>query len=271
MTHQCTTNLTRRALPLILLLPLLFFFTPAPVFGQEFFLQSDTLVRTFERNTIKGNDKLVLPVYEYLRLDYYNTPSRKLSFHAYGWGRGDLTDSGYYDDSLDGELLYGYLEYRPSFQNASVRLGRQPVYTGVATTYVDGLRVTSDLGAMFSVSLHGGQPVGYAETSGRSGDLALGGRLEHQREKYTVGISYQLIRDNSVTIDDFIAVDLNLALPAEMLFDAYATMNLDSNNLAEQNYALRLTRWGTDFKVFFEQRYVDTVRVILVDKGLSST
>ena len=252
MSHRCTTPFIRKALSLILFLLLFSFLPPPPVSGQEFSIQSDTMVRFFERNTSKGNNKLVMPIYEYLRLDYYNTPSRKFSFHFYGWGRADLTNSGYYNESTDGDLLYGYLEYKPSFQHASIRLGRLAVYTGVATDYVDGLRYVSNLGDNFSISAHGGLPVGYADVSGSSGDLALGGRVGFHREKYEVGLSYQLIRDNSVTIEDFLAIDFNWALPANMVFDAYTTMNLDTNGLGEQNYALRFNLVETDFKAFLE-------------------
>ncbi len=257
MMLQRPIFLTRSPLFLFLFF-LLFFSSPPPASGQEFTIQSDTLIRHFERSTARdgtdmGGDKIVFPVYEYLRLDYYNDPSRKISFHAYGWGRGDLPDSDYYADATEAELIYGYLEYKPTFQNATLRLGRQPIYTGVATDYIDGLRFASNLGPLFSVSLHGGQPVGYADTSGRSGDLSFGGRVGHHRgSQYEVGLSYQLTRDDSVTVEEFLAADLNLALPADMTFDAYTSINLDTNGLGEQNYALHIKLLETDLKAFFE-------------------
>ena len=258
MLHRSATPFIRKSLSLILLFLLFSFLPPPPASGLDFALKSDTIIRFFERSTARdgadmGGGKLVLPIYEYLRLDYYKTPTRKVSFHAYGWGRGDLADSGYYNDSIDGSLLYGYLEYEPSFQNASIRLGRMPVFSGVSTDYIDGLRYASNMGSLFPVSLQGGLPVGYADTSGRSGDLALGGRVGHHLgSKYEVGLSYQLTRDNSITVEEFLGFDLNLALPADMSFDAFATMNLVTNSWGEQNYALRFNLLETDLKAFFE-------------------
>ena len=258
MLHRSATPFIRKFLSLILLLLLFSFLPPPSVFALDFALKSDTIIRFFERSTARdgadmGGGKLVLPIYEYLRLDYYKTPTRKVSFHAYGWGRGDLTNSGYYNDSIEGSLLYGYFEYEPSFQNASIRLGRMPVFSGVSTDYIDGLRYASNIGPLFSVSLQGGLPVGYADTSGRSGDLALSGRLGHHLgSKYEVGLSYQLTRDNSITIEEFIGIDLNLLLPADMVFDVFTTMNLQTNSWGEQNYALRFNLLESNLKAFFE-------------------
>jgi hypothetical protein len=253
MMLQCPTFFYLRSLFLILPLLLLCFSTPSSVSGQEFAIQSDSLIRFFERDTTKGNDRTVLPIYEYLRLDYYNDPARKLSFHAYGWGRADLTDSDYYNNATDGELIYGYLEYKSTLQKSVFRLGRQPIYTGVATDYIDGLRYTSNIGSLFSVSLHGGQPVGYSDESGRSGDLSLGGRLgHHYGTRYDVGLSYQLTRNDSLTVEEFLAIDLNLALPADISIDTFTSLNLTTNSLAEQYYAVRLNLLETDLKLFFE-------------------
>ena len=117
-------------------------------------IKSETIFRCLERNTATENDKLILPVYEYLRLDYGQTKSKGISFHAYGWGRGDLADSDYYKETSDGELHYAYLQYRKPFSNFKIRLGRQSVFTGVAVGSFDGLRIESELGRFFNISLH---------------------------------------------------------------------------------------------------------------------
>jgi hypothetical protein len=254
MTRHCPLPFVQKFLLFALLL--FVFTTPPLASGQGYTLQSDTLIRFFERD-INGSSKLVIPVYEYLRLDYNLNPSKTLSFHTYGWGRGDLSNSDYYEkfynsNATDGELLYGYLEYQTARKRSTFRLGRQSVYTGVGTETIDGLRFSSNLGNLFSISLHGGQPVGYAETSGRSGDLAIGGRLGHHKEKYDIGISYQLIRDDSVTVEDLLATDLYFALPAGMSFNGYISLNLDTNALGEQNYALNFNLLDTSFKTFLE-------------------
>ena len=221
--------------------------------ATELSFKSDTMMRFFELDTTDGNGTMVVPLYEYLQADFNNLGTEKLSFHFYGWGRGDLSDSGYYEEDVDGSLLYGYLEYEPSFQNASIRLGRMPVFSGVSTDYIDGLRYASNMGSLFSISLQGGFPVGYADTSGRSGDLSLGGRLGHHLgSKYEVGLSYQLTRDNSITVEEFIGIDLNLLLPADMVFDAFTTMNLETDSWGEQNYALHFNLLESNLKAFFE-------------------
>jgi hypothetical protein len=52
-------------------------------------LRSETLLRALERDTTKGEDRFVLPIYEYLSLDYQDLEAGGLSVHLYGWGRTD--------------------------------------------------------------------------------------------------------------------------------------------------------------------------------------
>lgn len=65
---------------------------------REFGLKSQTTLRFLKRDTTKGEDNLVLPLYQYLQLDYEDTELGGWSAHAYGWGRSDLTDSAYFED-----------------------------------------------------------------------------------------------------------------------------------------------------------------------------
>jgi hypothetical protein len=57
-------------------------------------VSSETLSGAFRRDTDNEDDSLVVPVYEYLRMDFGALEQGGLSFHLYGWGRYDLKDSG---------------------------------------------------------------------------------------------------------------------------------------------------------------------------------
>ncbi|MDT8422015.1 MAG: hypothetical protein RQ754_16425, partial [Desulfuromonadales bacterium] len=188
---------------------------PAYTFGAEISLKSDTIFRFFERDTASEQDAAVLPGYEYLQLDGGQLDDYGLSFHLYGWGRADFADNDYYEDQTAGELLYGYLQYRQEANRFSARLGRQYVFEGVANDAIDGLRLSSDLGDYFTLSLYGGQPVGLDATQGRSGDSIFGGRLAHRfGTRYEIGVSYKEIDNESETAEEKFGVDLSLFLPA---------------------------------------------------------
>ncbi len=98
--------------------------------GLEF--TSETIIRAFEREPVsepdgltRGEEKLALPVYEYLGLEYGDPEAGGLSVHMYGWGRKDLSGSDYYPDDPEGELLYGYLQYAKPYSSFRHCLGRQ--------------------------------------------------------------------------------------------------------------------------------------------------
>lgn len=233
-------SLRRRAAGVLLSGLFLWLCPVAVALAQDFQLKSETIVRAFERVTSSGAERLLFPAYEYLRLDAAPRADRRLSFHAYGWLRGDLADSGYFDQMATGELLYAYLEYRPAFTNSLLRIGRQTVYTGVANDPFDGLRVAGDLGRYFHLSLHGGQPVGYSTANGRSGDLLYGGRFAHHLGSlYEIGLSYQRQRNDSNDVEEAAAADVRIALPGSTSLSGYVSRNLDTSDWGEQHYALR--------------------------------
>ena len=149
------------------------------VAAAELHVASDTLVRVFERDTTEGEDKTVVPGYEYLQVDYGSLKEKGLSFHIYGWGRLDLASSGYYDDDNAGELLYGYFEYAHPGTNASAKLGRFYVFEGVANEAVDGLALKSDVTPYFTVSAYGGFPVALDSTNGRDSDSIIAVSYTH--------------------------------------------------------------------------------------------
>jgi hypothetical protein len=242
-----------RCREVLLALMLLLGVLPASSFGAQVHFQSDTLLQAFQRDTATEQDATVLPGYEYLQLDAGALDDYGLAFHFYGWGRADLADSNYFDDSTDGKLLYGYLEYRRPVNRFSVRLGRQYVFEGVANEAVDGLRVSSDIGDYFSLSLYGGLPVALDTEKGRSGDSIYGGRLSHHfGTQYEVGLSYKAIANDSDTAEKMIAVDMSAFLPANMSFYGYSAYNSETNGWAEHNYELRIPIASVTLRPYFQ-------------------
>ena len=166
---------------------------PGSGWSASFSLTSDTLCRAFERNS-----KVAAPGYEYLQVNVGALKEKGLSFHLYGWGRIDLSDSGYYSDQSKGELLYGYLEYTNSLNNFDMKVGRQYVFEGVANQSIDGARVAIAVSPYFTVSAYGGQPVVLDSTDGRSSDSTFGGRIgNHLGSLYDLGVSYKIVTNDS--------------------------------------------------------------------------
>lgn len=226
---------------LMLALVLLLGVTPVCAFGADINFKSDTIFRFFERDTADKKDAAVLPGYEYLQLDAGQLNDYGLSFHLYGWGRADLADNNYFDDTTAGELLYAYVEYRREQNRCNFRLGRQYVFEGVANDAIDGLRVSGDLGDYFSVSLYGGQPVALDSTQGRSGDSIYGGRLAHHfGTLYQLGVSYKKIENDSATAEERLGIDLSASLPANLTLFGYSSYNQETESWAEHSYELRI-------------------------------
>jgi hypothetical protein len=227
--------------PILLALILLLSVLPVSSYSAEITIQSDTIFRMFERDTVSENDALVLPGYEYLQIDGGQLEEEGLSFHLYGWGRLDFADNDYYTDDTAGEVLYGYLQYRQDASNFDARLGRQYVFEGVANEAIDGLRISSDLGDYFKASLYGGQPVGLDATNGRDGDSIYGGRIAHHLgNHYEVGLSYKKIENDSDTAEEMFGVDVSAFLPANMSVFGNSTYNQETEDWAEHSYELRI-------------------------------
>ncbi|PLX83808.1 MAG: hypothetical protein C0617_10260 [Desulfuromonas sp.] len=214
---------------------------PAAVSGAAIHLESDTLLRVFERDSPTEEDAAVAPLYEYLRADFGELDSRGLSFHLYGWGRADLGDGEFYAYDSAGELLYGYIEYLGPAANFGLRLGRQYVFEGVADEAIDGLRLDGDLTPYFSVSAYGGQPVALDSENGRSGDSIWGGRLAHHLgTHYNVGLSYKSVDNDDEQAEESLGVDLSLALPMGIDLYGYSSRNLDTEGWGEHFYQLAI-------------------------------
>jgi hypothetical protein len=246
-----TVERCRGFLPALVLLLILL---PAYSFGAQTRIQSETLFRFFERDAGTEEDAAVLPVYEYLQIDTGELEDYGLSFYLQGWGRHDLADSGYYDDQTTGELLYGYLEYTRRANRCTVRFGRQYVFEGVANETVDGMRLSGNLGRQFSLSVYGGQPVGFGSENGREGDSIYGGRLAHRYRKiYEVGVSYKSVDSDDEIAEKMLGVDLSLSLPGSLSLLGFSSYNRESEDWAEHSYELRVPLGGFILKPYFQR------------------
>lgn len=226
-------------------------------------IQAETIARAFERDTAANSDEQVAPIYQYLELNADNFSIEGLSFHAYGWGRHDLSDSDYFSDQNAGELLYAYLDYVAPNSTLRARLGRQYVFSGIANDAIDGLWLKGSLGAYFSADGYAGQPVGLSTTNGRDGDSIFGGRIAHHNQSlYEVGVSYKATNNDSDTAESMLGFDLAFALPMNANFYGYSTRNLETEGWAEHSYELNINFGRLDIRPFFEyyayRDYFDT-------------
>ncbi|MBU0484753.1 MAG: hypothetical protein KKB30_09605 [Proteobacteria bacterium] len=227
---------------------------PTAAFAAEISVKSDTIFRGFERDTATESEAMVLPAYEYLQIDVDTPGEPGLALHLYGWGRGDLADKDYYDDTTDGEVLYGYLEYSKKEARFNAKLGRQHVFEGVANETLDGLRISSDLGRYFSGSLYGGQQVAMSDEQGRSGDSIYGGRLSHHLiGRYALGVSYKKITNDSEDAEEMTGVDLAAYLPYDVNLFGNSTYNFESEDWAEHSYEMRATFGQLAVRPYFQK------------------
>ncbi len=222
---------------------------PVSGWSASFSLNSDTLLGVFSPNS-----KTAVPGYEYLQVDAGSLKDKGLSFHAYGWGRVDFADSGYYDSQSDGELLYGYLEYANALNNFDLKVGRQYIFEGIGNQSVDGARVAFDLSPYFTVSAYGGQPVSLDSEQGRSGDCTFGGRIgNHFGSLYNLGVSYKVVNNNGTEQEQKLGVDLNAVLPFGATLSGFSAYNLRTDGWGEHSYELRFSVADFDFRPFFSR------------------
>ena len=226
---------------------------PASATAAPLDIQSTTIFRLFERDTLTSKDEMVAPVYEYLRADFGHENNKGLSLHLYGWGRTDLAGSDFYRDDSTAELLYGYLEYAHPASNLNLRLGRQQVVAGIANDSIDGLSLFSDLGSAFSLSAYGGLPVAFSTVQGRSGDHIYGGRFSHHlKSLYDLGLSYQKLSDDDNKQDEQLGIDASLGL-AGVTLAGRSSYNLESEGWGEHFYEVRAALGDFSIRPFFEK------------------
>lgn len=201
-------------------------------------VESNTIVRFLERQereSGRSEDHHVIPAYEYLQVDADGLGLGGLSFHGYGWGRAAM-GGDYFDERTQGEVLYGYLEYRHEETGISARLGRQAVFAGTSNESLDGLRFTAGVTPYLTVDLYGGYPVALEEVDGRGGDRLFGGRLGHHLGPlYDLGLSYKKVVNDGDRAQEDVGIDSHLQLPWVSL-SGFSTRNLVTDGWKEHSY-----------------------------------
>src|SRR6266571_1933198 len=100
----------------------LFLALPAAALAETS-INSTTLFRFYQDDRPGFEKKQLAPATQFLGVDVYKLGYGNLSAHLYGLGRLDLADKSFNNDQADGNLTYGYLQYRFKQANAQVRAG----------------------------------------------------------------------------------------------------------------------------------------------------
>ena len=213
---------------------------PLPSQGADLRVASETIMRGFDRKTGDGKNLTAVPVYEYLQLDYGNFRSPGLSFHANGWGRGNLGDN-FNSNDMAGQLLHAYIQYVPPNRDYLLRAGRQYIFEGMAKDSIDGIYGKAYLTQSVTLSIYGGSPVVLDTTNGRKGDFIFGGKLSYSKPGlFDAGLSHKLISDNGSRHEDSLGSDLTLLLPGNITLLGHSALNLMTSGWKEHSYELRL-------------------------------
>ena len=211
---------------------------------------------------IDGGDTHLL-FYEYLALDAGNLGVPGLYVSAGGWGRVDLADETFGEET-NGDLQYGYIGWRGPKSNLEARLGRIDFTGGVARNEVfDGALFGTDLPAGFDLTLFGGVPAA-ADEDGRSGDTLYGGRLSLGREGlYRLGGSYLKEENDSEDAREQAGADVFFAPVALVRLGGSSIYDLRDDGWAQHDYRLDLgpfvkvvqlaATWrSTDYRHYFQ-------------------
>jgi hypothetical protein len=232
------------------------FFLAGSSSAADLSFQSETILRVFETDVRENGDdkgKTVVPLYEYLRLDLENLSEKNLSFHAFGWGRHDFSQSNFFDKDTDGEFLYGYLQYSGSTDNLLVRVGRQYIFGVDSDSSLDGILVNTDISPWLSISAFGGQPSSLRSENGRGGDLTAGGRISlHQGNSIQFGLFYKYVANDSNRDEEEVGFDLSSYLPKGVSLSGRSRWNLVTDGWAEHSYQGLGRILGVQIRPFFE-------------------
>lgn len=220
-------------LSFLLLLPF-----PISADVSEFTISSETIFRVFERESQDDGEFNVIPIYEYVNVDYGDPEVGGLSLHANGWGRVDLGNQEYYENDTEGYLLDGYVQYFNPLTGLDLKLGRQHIYSGIVNNSVDGISFQGYAGSYVSMLAYAGYPVGYEDENGRTGDSTYGGRvgLEHFFPG-ELGLSYKMLSNDSETIEKKLGSDLSLYLSSHLVISGLSVWNIDTEDWEEHTYS----------------------------------
>ena len=245
------TKIPGQIFSILILLSMLSFTLSAE--EPELHLKSETILSAFEWETDKGASQQVIPVYEYMQLDYGHIETKGLSLHLHGWVRADTGDGGYYDEDTDGELLYGYVEYMPPSNGFNLKIGRQHVFSGIINESIDGIGIQGIFKPQVTVELFGGVPVALEEENGRSGDSLLGGRTALFAARFSeIGMSYKRITDDGETVENTLGLDTSFGFSTRLMLHGISSWNIETNQWREHTYEAAFTLESLSLKPVYQ-------------------
>lgn len=220
-------------------------------------INSTTMLHLFQDSRTGFEQKQFAPATQFLGVDLDKLGDGNLSLHLYGWGRVDLADKSYNDNTADGSLTYGYAQYHANQANAQVRLGRLLVTEGIASEYLDGVSARTDLPYGFGVSAFGGATVHTVhlpgENSDGKGDGILGGRVSYRHGgRLELGVSGvyestaptlqnpQLAAQGKFGSHRLIGGDIWLAPHRRVDLMGHTSYNTETSGVAEHSYLINL-------------------------------
>lgn len=228
-------------------------------------VSSTTLFR-FEQRAFPGFGKqTVAPATEYIGADMEKLGDGNLSFHMYGWGRVDLADRSTNEGTTDGDLAYGYLNYRFPKANSDVKAGRFFVREGVAVEQIDGVSARTDLRNGFALAIFSGAPVKLEGDENSKGNFIAGGRGSYRlKGMFELGVSG--LHEGRVTLDpasgtksdrQLVGGDVWLLPHRVIELNGHTFYNTATDGLAEHSYLIfiRPKKSLTVSGIYNEQRF----------------
>lgn len=174
--------------------------TSLGVLAADVTIDSSTLLGIGKRDVSGGANETLAPATQFLGISADKLADGNLSLHLYGWGRADLADNSFNNNSSDGSLTYGYLQYRFNQAGANIRAGRHFIHEGIVNEQIEGVSARTDLPMGFGLSAFGGATVHtadlYRETSDGKGDSIYGGRFNY-RYKGMLDVGLSVVSESS--------------------------------------------------------------------------
>ena len=238
---------------------------PSLACAADLGFSSTTLFR-FEQRVFPGfPSQMTVPATQFLRADVDKIGDGNLSLHLYGWERLDLADRSANDGPNDGDLTYGYLNYRFPTANAEIKAGRFIVKEGVAAEDIDGVSARADLRKGFTLSLFGGAPVRLDRDTRSKGDYIVGGRGSYRlKGKLELGVSglYEggvtlNTADNTKDARPLVGGDIWLSPHRFIELNGHTFFNAATDGIAEHSYllAFKPSEIYSVSAIFNEQRF----------------
>ncbi len=164
-----------------------------------------------------------------------------LSLHINGKGQKTQTGGHRLDDISAAELELGYLEYQGDQARFKARLGRQYIHEALLVNVIDGMKVQSDLGRYFSVSLFSGQPANIYNADEQTAASTHGGRLTYFSRWHRFSLSYQQF-ESSGTIEETGGINLETTLPVGLSLTAQSRYDIARTSESSRDIRLSFAR-----------------------------